>query len=152
MAGFKGIIIALLLAGVFAFSLISFGVQMQTDNDAPFTLLNNTRINNSFNTLGSNLNKTQTVYAEQSSDFSSDQPEESRGGESILLISIVGVLNVVGKIPVLLYDSTLGLAFDFLFGGSGDSGFGVVFGIFGSILILSVVLFAWKVIRTGDPE
>lgn len=152
MAGFKGIVIALLLAGVFAFSIISFGVQMQLDNDAGFTLLNNTRINSSYTSLGSDLNRTQSVYAEQSSDFSSDQPEESRGGESILLISIVGVLNVVGKIPVLLYDSTLGLAFDVLFGGSSNTGFGIVFGIFGAILIISLVLYAWKVIRTGDPE
>lgn len=152
MAGFKGIVIPLLLAGVFAFAMISFGVQMQLDNSASSTLLNNTRINSTYTSLITNLNDTQTVYQQQAEDFSSDQPEESRGGESILLISIVGAWNVFSKAPVALYDITVGLAFDILFGGSEESGFGLVFGILAAILILSLVLFAWKLIRTGDPE
>lgn len=148
--GFKSTLISLILAGVVIFAIFSFGIQTGISNNAEINLLNNSKVSSSYSNLSSNLGDVQGSYQNQSANFAGTQPESN--GDSILIVSIAGIWSVLQGIPILIYQSTVGLVFTVLFGGDSSSGFAIVIGSVGAILILIITLYAWKLIRTGDPD
>lgn len=148
--GYKGMMVAFLLAGLFMVSMINFAVLFQEENGANTTILSNQLINDSYNNLNTQLGGAQSQYRNQSDIFAETEPQENQ--ESLLVVSIAGAWNVFSSIPVAVYDLTVGLLFDSLLGNDSNNGFGILLGTFGAIITLSIVLYAWKLIRTGDPD
>lgn len=133
------------VAGLFVFVMISFIVQFELDNldgGAEETILNNSIINSTFNRLNSNLSALGQDTQTQRGVFESEIPE--RGFGSLLIFSIVSVTQkfnalIVGvyNILVILPASILGIP-------------AVLFSVISSILIVTIVLLLWRVVRVGS--
>jgi hypothetical protein len=115
---------------------------MQQNNEVDNTILENQLINNTFEKLQTNLTNVGGATQTQRGNFESEIPE--RGFGSLIIFSIVAVTQkftalIIGifNIFVILPSSILGIS-------------PVVTGAIGSILIVSLVLLAWRVYRLGS--
>lgn len=130
------------ILGIFIFSAISFVVVMQTDNNVNNTILENEVINNTFTRLDTNLTALGGDAQTQKDNYDSEIPE--RGFGSLLIFSIVSVsqqftsgIISIWNIMVVLPASILGIPTQ-------------VVSVFNAILIVSLVLLGWRVIRLGS--
>lgn len=145
---FMSLIIGFLLLGLFVFSLIEFGYGTARDNGGNQTLLNDQRINKSFPQLQQELSNTKTISENQKTALENDKAVI--GGNSLLLFAISTVWKSFSSMIIGIYNITFGLVFDVIFGSSTSSPFVIVFGIFSSILIITISFLAWRLIRTGE--
>lgn len=109
MASFSKLSFNFMLIGLIVFSLFSFVIQFQSENNSPLEITDNVLVNDTFGDLKTRL----TAVGDESQDvnkvFESDNPLEGFG--SILLFSIVnagrtfnsmiiGVFNIIIRLPV----------------------------------------------------
>lgn len=139
---FMDLFIIFSLIGVFVFSIMSFGIVLQQDNNVNITILEDERINNTFIRLGGNLTSSRDVTQEQKEGFESDIPE--RGFGSLIIFSILSVGQTFTAIIVSVFNILIFLPASIL----GISS--VVIGVFESILLVSLVLLVWRVYRIGS--
>lgn len=146
MVEFKGLMIAGLLLALFIFAAISFGVQISEDTGANMSLLDNEVINRSYREVELNITFAQTTAESQKTSFFRDVPiiGEIVGAFDIILGSIIGVGRIFGNVLVSLYNLTFGLIASVL----GVSP--VVISVFTTILLILIVLLAWRVYRSGS--
>ncbi len=144
MTEFRGLVIAVLLAGLFTFAIISFGVNLSLSHGSG-TILENEIINRTFTDLQTNLGEIQATTEEQKKAWYQDLP--IAGDLSIILITttavVKGIIEVVRGIFNLfaeLVAVTLGI---------GEDSAKVVVGTFTGIMIFSLILLAWSVLRSG---
>ena len=146
--GIKGIAISLLLAGVFAFAMISFGIQFANDNNTNVSIIQDSTINSTFAELNTNLSSALGGNTQQKEQFEKDEPIV--GSESLLLTSIVGAWKVFITVPTAIWNLSFGLMYSKVFGGDPNSGFAVVFQVFGAILVIVIILGAWRLVKGGE--
>jgi len=144
MTEFRGLIIAVLLAGLFTFALINFGVFLSISHGSG-TILENEVINRTFTNLQANLSEVQSTTEGQKESFFRTIPVI--GEISVILETIVevgkGMTEVVRGMFSLfaeLVAVTLGI---------GEESAKVVIGIFTAIMIFSLIILAWSVYRSG---
>lgn len=130
------------IVGLFIVATISFTGQFQLENNAEFTIYENEIINRTLGDFNTNLTNIASQTDEQKGVFDSEIPE--RGFGSLLIFSIVTVAQsfVTGIITtyntlVVLPASVLGIP-------------AIVMSVLTSILLVSVVLLVWRVIRLGS--
>lgn len=145
--GFKSTIIALLLVGIFAFAMISFNVELVTQNGGNISLLNNPTINTTYQELKGNLSTTRDDFQTQSDIIAGTEPE---GTFTILQSSLSGAWTVFIKAPQAIFTSVFSLVNIELFGGSEN--FGVVLGVISTIIVFVIILYVIKLVRIGDPD
>ena len=141
MVEFRTLIIIGLLTGLFAFSLINFSVTLTNDNNATNIVMENDAINDTFGELGTELASEQDKGNSSKTLFESDIP--LLGTDSFLFNSIIGVGKVFTGIWRNMYNLTFGLLADTL----GISS--VVLGVITTILLLTIILLAWGLYKTG---
>lgn len=141
---FSTIVFTAMLAGLFFFTLTGFAVNLMSDNNADFSLLDgeNSYFNDSFYQLGGELSETQNTSTIQLDAFTAETP--TVGTDSFLFESVIGAFKVFGGTWKGIYNLTLGLAAETL--GINE----VIFNTFTAI-ILTLILFAgWRLLKQGE--
>ena len=140
-ASFRDVFVTFALIGIFVFAGISFIVQTQLDNDVENTILENEVINKTYTNLETDLSDFGSETQTQKESFESEIPE--RGFGSLIIFAIIGVgqkftgmITGIYNIFIVLPASILGIS-------------PVVIGVFTAMLIVSLILLAWRVYRAG---
>lgn len=144
-AGFRTLIIALLLSGVFIIALVNFNVGLIEDNGGNNSLLNDTRINNAYTIINDSLGNSEEQFSTQSDIIAGTEPTSAF---NIILDTLAGTWTVFIAIPQVIYQSIFGLTAEVLTGG--DAQFNVVWLVIGAILALVITLLAWRFLRSGE--
>ncbi len=141
VTSFRETFIIFALIGIFVFASMSFIVQTQIDNDVENTVLENEVINKTFTDLEIDLSNFGSNASSQKSNFDQDIPE--RGFGDLIIFAVIGVGQgftglIVGvyNIFIVLPASILGVP-------------PVVIGVLTSILVMSLILLAWRLYRAG---
>jgi len=136
MGDFKDYIISAILIGIFIFAFISFGIQFASENNLNTSIVNNEAINRSYVNIENELADIKTKSETQREGFFKDI--------SLILTSMAGVTRIfftsirnVYNIVVTLIQETIGIPIIILNG-------------FLAILLVSIVLLAWRVYRSGN--
>ncbi len=144
MGEFRGLIIAVLLAGLFTFAIINFGIFLAVSHGSG-TIMENEIINRTYTRLQSDLGDVQGKTEVQRESWFKNIPVV--GEISVILETIVsvgkGMTEVVrGMFSLLaeLVSVTIGI---------GEESAKVVVGVFTAIMLLSLILLAWSVYRSG---
>lgn len=142
MSGFKEFIIATLLIGVCIFAMLGFVVTFQVNNHANGTIMDNPTINRTYSNLYTNLASSQGTAESQRTGFEKEVP--TVGTDSFLFSSIIGAVKT--------FTSTIANVFSiiFVYLGSVLGISPVVIGVFVAIIIISVILLAWRVAKVGE--
>ena len=140
--GFQGLIINGMLTALFIFAIISGGIYLASNNGQNSTLLNNTAINNTFNSLEDQLPATQTIAEQQKNNTFLENPIE--GSDSFLFGTIIGAAKVFTGVWRSFYDLTFGLMSETL----GISP--VILGVITAILLVVILLLFWRLIKVGE--
>jgi len=144
MVEIKNYIMSFLLIGLFLFVAVQFASQVSIDNNTNVSILDNTAINKSFIDIQAELRDSKSTVDQDKKTLFSDRPEGNEG-ESINLFSIIGIAGNMGlnfvtgifQITRDLVKTTLGIDND------------VVFAVFGSMFVITLIFLTWRVIRTG---
>ncbi len=141
VTSFRETFITFALIGLLVFATISFIFGTQRENEISDTILDNPIINRTFNRLEANLSALGSESQTQKETFESEIPE--RGFGSLIIFSIVstaqkstGLLVAIYNIIIILPAQILGIS-------------PLVFSVLSSILLITLVLLAWRVYRIG---
>ena len=142
VASFRETFLIFSLIGIFVFSMLSFGITLQSDNGVTDPITNNPVINSTFNRLETNLSSYGSQTQAQRANFESEIPE--RGFGTLIIFSIVSVGQKFTAIIITTYNILIVLPASIL----GISP--VIISVLGSILIVTLLLLVWRVIRAGS--
>ncbi len=141
--GLKELFVTFALIGIFILCMVNFGVQIARDNEATNSILDNEQINASFKSgLESDLSSFRDQSEAERDVFEEDNPKVGAGffmldavmgAGKIFTGMIVGVFNLI----ILPLESIIGIP-------------SAVIGVIISILIVSLVLLAWRVYKSGS--
>ena len=143
MANFGEFVIGILLAGLFLFALIGFGVQMAIDNPTNISITDNDIIDTAYTDIDAALDKVKVDTDENKEGFFSNLPLANTFG--IVLDSVVGIgsllvngfMQSVFQVIANFFSKILGL---------NDT---VVFGLLMAFFSITAILLAWRVYRAG---
>ncbi len=130
------------IIGLFVFAAISFIDSLQTENNASSSILENELINRTFSSLSEDISDQQTTTNSSKNAFESEIPAPGFG--SLIIFAIVGVTHTFTSILTGTYNLIIVLPLVTL---------GIpspVANILGSILMITLTLFAWRVYRVGS--
>ncbi len=140
---FRTLAISALLVGIFALSIVSFGVQFQSENSVnESSLLSNEPINRSYTNIQTELNDSVSSIDLQRDSFFSDVP--IIGEITLILGAITGVGRVVFGSLTSLYDITFVLVAETI----GVSP--LALSVITAIIILSGIILTWRLLRSGN--
>lgn len=142
----KSLVISVLLIGLFAFGLISFGYNLQVSNSASTNIMQSEVVNSTFGRLTTQTEGYQPESNTSATGFYSETPPEDVGDAINLrsIISVVGGMHtlVTGTFTFLIQMLMITL-------GIGGTSAKIIMGTFSAIIIFSLILLAWSVIRSG---
>lgn len=136
---FKGLFISIIIVGMVILSIMSFTIQLQTDNNTAELITNNTIINNSYGKLESNLSSARTNADSAEQTFGGVTPTSTYGIVDVTSVvsplrifrsMVVGTFNVLIVLPVKI----LGLP-------------PLISGVLSAILFLLIILGIWAIWR-----
>lgn len=138
----RDIFFSFALVGLFIVATITFVGQFQVENNAEISIYDNEVINRTLGDFNTNLDQDATNLTGQKNTFDAEIPE--RGFGTLLIFSIVtvaqsfvnGIITTYNTL-VVLPASVLGIP-------------SIVMNVLTSILIVSMVLLSWRVIRLGS--
>lgn len=145
MVEFRPIIVAMLIVGLFAFALISGGIMLGSQNNAPQNIGDDPSIASYKTALENNLRSASSDV--NSSEKSLEQSPLTLSTGGLILDTIGKIWKTMKTIPVTVYNLTAGVLFTRLFGNEAG---GLVFGVIATILILSIIFAVWKWVSTGE--
>ena len=143
MVNFGEFVIGILLAGLFLFALIGFGVQMAIDNPTNISITDNNIIDAAYTDIDAALDKVKVDTDENKEGFFSNLPLANTFG--IVLDSVVGIgslmvngfMQSIFQVMANFFSQILGL---------NNS---VVFGLLMAFFSITAILLAWRVYRAG---
>ena len=141
MVKFESLFVSFALAALLIIGIFSFGIIVQEDNDADEKIIDVPILNNTFNSLKSDLNNSQPKSQNQLNIFETEEPKTGFG--SLLFFSIVssgktftgiiiGTFNLLIKLPTIVF----GL----------DP---VISAVLSTIIIISFILGLWVLYKLG---
>lgn len=139
---FRDLFIAFTLVALFMFCMISFSINLSSDNEANSSIISHPIINDTYSKLEANLSTFRATAEGQRGGFESELP--SAGFGELIIFAVIGA----GKI---LTESVVAL-FNIVFG-SLSSVIGIspiVIGVFTSILLFTLIFLAWKLYKQGQ--
>ena len=143
MVNFGEFVIGILLAGLFLFALIGFGVQMAIDNPTNISITDNNIIDAAYTDIDAALDKVKVDTDENKEGFFSNLPLANTFG--IVLDSVVGIGSLMVNGFMQSIFQVIGDFFSKIFG-LNDT---VVFGLLMAFFSITAVLLAWRVYRAG---
>lgn len=142
MSEFRPIVVNLLLVGLLIIAMITMGLNIASNN--PSQSIGNDP------TLSAYANSLNATLYNATDDASAS--EQAITNSSITLTSgfpvfdsISGVWKTIKKVPVAVFNLTIGLVRTRL-----GSSFWVVLGVIGAILTITILLAVWKLVSTGE--
>ena len=139
---FQKTFIGFALVGLFAFAIISFGVGMANDNNSNDSILDDSSINKMNSTLGSSLSGFRSLSQGQRENFESEIPTSGFG--VLIIFAIIsagkvftGMVLGIWNILLLPFKSAIGIS-------------PIVLGVFSSILVIVIILGAWRLYKAGE--
>lgn len=139
---FKGLIVSVLLIGLFIFSFISFGVNFQQNLSGNSTVLEDSALNQSYRSINSTLISAEETTTNVKDAFDQDTPTLTAG--FFLLSSVLSGAKTLGNILVSIYNATFVLIASVL--GISD----VVLGVIVAIIMVVVFIAAYTLAKVGD--
>lgn len=146
MRGFFGILAGLLLVGVIFLSLIVGGSFMAQQNGGQ-SISSIPVINVSANDLTTQLSK-EYQTANNTNDVMTKSPI-SITNYAFVIDAVGGIWTTLKVIPAATYNIIATFVGQALLGNTLST---IFLGVIGSILLIAIFLFAWKMLRTGDPQ
>lgn len=144
--GFKNLLIAMTVVGLFVYALINFGILFSEQNGVDSSLRNDSRVNSTFSRVGAELETAgQQANNSKSTIEESDQEETTEG---IIVSSVSAVRTVFADIFFGVFNVIGGFIVNVLFGGS----YSIVFGVVATIMLILIITYGIKWLRTGDPD
>ncbi len=145
MVNFRQLVVGFLIVGIFMFSLISFGITLQTQNNSSQSLLDDSTFNDTFGDLQTEIQGSKVVADNQREAFESQEP--GAGGFNFDLTSIIGagikftdfLSSAGGMITIILTAPQVYLGIPGI----------VTIGI-ASLITITIILLAWRLYRTGE--
>ncbi len=142
---FRNLVINSLLLGLFIFGIFVFSFTMAFENGLDPVLLQDELVNRTFANLSTTLIGGQGSAEDQRTNFESEIP--TVGTDSFLFESVISsgktfssAMSVVGNIAISFVIRSLGL--------NEGNGF-VIFSVFITIIVILIILLAWKIYKTG---
>lgn len=145
MANFRPIVINILLVALFVVALISGGVMMATQNNAPQSIENDTIYAGLKDSLIGNISKANDDTSGASGSFENSSVSLTSGIPFIN--SIYGTWKVMKTAPILMYNLIVGVIFHTLLG---DTTTAVITAVLSVILIITIIFAVVKLVSTGD--
>lgn len=146
---FKNNAIAFLMVGMFAFAMLSFSVGFVVVNGGNRTIFDDERygveLNNTYDDLKEKLGSS---YVDSNQSLTVLKESEQTVDQNILLDSVGKIWTTMVSIPIDIFNLIFIFAFKMLFG----SAYGLVATTISSIIIVLVIIYVWKWVRTGDPD
>lgn len=139
-------LITFILIGMFAFMMIGFVVQTQSDNDANSSILNDSRFSNVYSSINSSLMQARNDANTTKTAFEKESPISEFG--SLIFFSIVSTIRVLTGTASTLYNVTIGLLLDVLI--SDKRVESIVSASLGTILVITLIFIGWRVIKQGS--
>ncbi len=144
MGYLKGII-GFMLVGLFAFALLSFSIMLPSNNGANFSINSTESAQSTFNDLSVKLNKLQDETDAQKDVLETDE-------EVGVLQVILNSIRSIGTAFTGIYFSISNILFGFIVTTLFGSSSGIILGTLTSIMTIVIVLYAWKMFKSGDPN
>lgn len=147
MKGFLPIVTGFLLVGLVVVAIFMGSAQLKANNDDAQGIEDIPGVSETSDELTTTL---EGAYGSMNS--SEDLVTQSPATETDATLfpdAIVGVWVTMKTIPIATYNV---LAAFLKSSGIGSPALFVFFSVIGSIIIVTVILYAWKVIRVGEPE
>lgn len=144
MSGIKPLLVGILLAGLFAFALISGGIMLAINNGANQSIGDDPALAAYKASLEVTLAEAETNANASINALGDSAVTEVQG--SVIFEAISGVWKTLKIVPVTIYNLTFGLGKTKIFGET----FNVVFGIIAAILIIGIIFGVIKMLTSGD--
>lgn len=142
MAGFRELVIGMILVGLFFIATVNFGINLAADNGKNSTLLNDSTLNQTYVDTQSNL---YSAYDSSNASRTSFETEDVKAtSDNLVLSTIKGVGTAFGSTSVGLYNVLFGFAGDVLGIPS------IILSTFATILTMVIVFYAWRLYRAGE--
>lgn len=141
MVKFISLFITFALIGLVVFGSLSFGIQLQEDNNSTERLTDNTLINKTVGNLRTDMEGFRDKSELQKTLFEEENPTIGFG--SLLLFSVISSGKVFTGMTVGLYNIFIGLP-TALFGLDP-----VVSAVFSTLLLVIIILGLWTVYKLG---
>ena len=147
MATLGKLIYAFIVIGLAAFLGIAFMYSFIEDNknsDQANPILSDSRVNNSYNDLNTDLSGLSSTSEAWYNATSSDSP-------SVTMIFLI--LPSMAKLPFTMFAtafSIIKLVFNLVFSVLLGNSFAIIFGVITAIIIIAGILAVYRFIRTGD--
>lgn len=141
MGSFKGLLVSVILAGLFFISLIMFGIQFSSDQGVVSPILQEKSLNDSFNSINDSLYDLQEKTDSNWNATHKENPEES--DQSLKLFTIWSTIKSSGKIVKAVSTSMFSIL----------ASIGIppiVLGVLLAIIVLTLIFLGWKTIRSGE--
>lgn len=150
MVEFRPLLISFILLGIFSVALINIIYFVQIDNGADETIMDSKYGLNIYKeNITTSINKGYNDISDADNSTSGSPITLSSG--SPFLDAISGVWKTVKTAPITVYKLTLGLAYEKLFYNSEGRTEGIlILTAIVSIITLTIIFAAWKMIATGD--
>lgn len=148
MKGFSGLLVGLLVTGLFMMALLIGGAQMATNISGSQSINTQPQIAKLTANLTTQLDSAYGTANATEEAVSKSKTTITQG--TVFLDAMAGVWTTMKVVPIAVYNAvSLFLNTTLL---SGNPMYLIIGGVISAILIFMFVLYAWKVIRTGDPE
>jgi hypothetical protein len=144
---FRPIMIIILLFSLFVISFINFGILLTTSNNVNSSILFDSDIRGFANDINETLI---TVYADANdteTSFTNSPVTLTSSSGGVIIDAISGVWKTIKRAPVVLYNLLADLIFSKIFG---DNSYAIIIVVISSIVIFTIILAVWKLIRQGD--
>lgn len=140
--GFKEIVLGIVIVGLFALSLITFGGQVAINNNASQNILDDPAISGFNETLRGHLQGIESSAQNQREVF---ENQEAQGGadEGFSLTSIVSISKTFIGTAISTFNLIFGVVADVL--GIPPIVFNVILGG----IIIVILIFTWRLIKAG---
>ena len=142
MVEFRTLIINSLLIGLFIIALGSFSVYLTSENNVNNTLMENQAFNSTFGKLQTELDSAQETFEAQRNVTEQTIPTES--SDSLPISTIPSTASIITTTFRNIYNLTFGLISSVL----GISP--IVTLTVTAILVLTVILMIWRLVKTGQ--
>ncbi len=140
---FQKIFIAFTLTGLFALAMISFGVQIASENDSDNSILDDPSISKVNASLFRNLTTYQSMSQGQRENFESEIPTTGFG--TLIIFGVMSAGKVFTGMVMGVFSSLLAI-----FSSERIGIDPVVLGILTSLLIFGTIFALWRLYKAGE--
>jgi len=148
--GVKQILINSVLLAIFLTAILSFGVQVASDNNANISIANDPAISRLIVEVDTNVSESTGDLDSATKAIDAADGEQLQISTDVNNPAIPRTKTTVTKNPLAIFVSSFALIGSVLFGGDAD--FLIIIGWITGILAFIISLYWWKWWRSGDPD